>query len=211
MIKKFLPQNIKAIITTFKWTSVIFTSIVLIIFGIGLINNQKPDIELFITVVLSASIGFPLFILVVGLLRWSWDTSVTNRNFSSFPFSMLESIGFNKALRNEASRTKFVSEYYTGRINDFIVNCDVDTQYKNEYLSFKYYVNIKPVGKTEYSRIQKEFDAVNGIVDINWISKEYHYKNHRLKSEVELQTELIDFAKMIQKENIRPSEVVNRL
>nr|WP_319998892.1 hypothetical protein [uncultured Draconibacterium sp.] len=210
MIKKFIQGNKKAIKTAFKWTSLIFTSIVLIIFAIGLINNQKPDIGLFITVVLSASIGFPFFIIIVGFLRWSWDSSVSNRNFGSFPFSQLESIGFKKVTKNEESKTKFISDYYTGKIGDFIVDCDVDTQNESKQIRFKYFANIRPLGKTEYKRIQNDFKTLNGFFDFNWISKKYHYKNHQIKSISDLEKELIDFGKLIIKENIEPSDYAKR-
>jgi hypothetical protein len=210
MIDRFIRGNKKAIKTAFKWTSLIFTSIVLIIFGIGLINNQKPDIGLFVIVVLSASIGFPFFIIVVGFLRWSWDSSVTNRNFSSFPFSQLESIGFKKVTKNADSKTKFICDYYTGKIGDFIVDCDIDTQNESKQIIFKYFVNIQPLGQTEYKRIQNDFKAQNGSFDFNWISKKYHYKNHRLKSISELEKELSDFGKLIMKENIERSDYAKR-
>jgi hypothetical protein len=210
MIKRFLKGNKKAIRTAFKWTSLIITSIVLIIFGIGLINNQKPDIGLFVTVVLSALIGFPFFIILVGFLRLSWDSSVTNRNFSSFPFSQLESIGFKKVTKHTDNKTEFKCDYYTGKIGDFIVDCDVDTQNESEQIRFKFFVNIRTLGKTEYKRIQNDFKELNGFFDFNWISKKYHYKNHRVKSISELEKELIDFGKLIMMENIEPSDYAKR-
>ena len=209
MIKKFIQGNENAIKAAFTWTSLIFTTIVLIIFAIGLINNQKPDIGLFVTVVLSASIGFPFFIILMGFLRWTWDSSVTNRNFNSFPFSQLESIGFKKVNKNDVSKTTFRCEYYTGKINGFIVDCDVETQYESNYLQFKYYVVFKPL-REDYKRIKREFELENGIIDMHWISKKYHYKNHRLKSILDLEKELIDFGKMIRKENIEPSDYAKR-
>lgn len=188
----------------------IFTSIVLIIFAIGLFNNQKTDIGLFLTVILSASIGFPIFIIVVGFLRWCWDSSVTNRNLSSFPFSQLESIGFKRVTKNEDSKTKFICYYYMGNIGEFIVDCDVDTQNESKQIRFKYYINIRPLDKTDFKRIQNAFKAQNGFFDFNWISKKYHYKNHRVKSISELEKELIDFGKLIMKENIEPSDYAKR-
>ncbi len=210
MIKKFFKSNKDAIKTGFKWTSLIFTCIVLIIFSIGLIKNQKPDLGLFITVVLSASIGFPIFIIIVGFLRWSWDYSITHRNLDSFPFSQLETIGFRNVTKNEDSKTRFTSDYYTGTVNGFIVDCDVDTQNDSKHIRFKYYINIRPLGKTDFKRIQKDFEEFNGYFDFNWISKKYHYKKHRIKSVTELEKELIDFGEMILKEKIEPCEDAKR-
>lgn len=201
MLKRFIRGNRKAILTAFKWSSLVFTTIVLIIFLAGLINNQKPDPGLFITVVLTASVGLPVFIIAVGFLRWYWGSYVTDRNFGSFPFSELASIGFNKVTINE-NKTKFMCDYYTGNIDGFIVDCDVDTQHDTKYLRFKYFVKIRPLGKAGYERIQDNFKTQNADVDFNWISKKYHYKNHRIKSVKELEKELIDFAKLIKKEKI---------
>jgi hypothetical protein len=206
MIEKFLKEIKLAIKTGLKWMSIIFTSIVLILFSIGLINNQRPDLELFFMVIFSAGIGFPILVIIVGFIRWRWDYLVTNRNFNAFPFSQLDSLGFKKIIENEGSKTRFINEYYTGKINDFIIDCVVDTQNENKLLNFKYYVNIKPLNRTDFKKLEKEFRFQDGYIDFKWITKKYHYKNHRLKSVQDLEKELIDFGKMILKENIEPSD-----
>lgn len=75
---------------------------------------------------------------MVGFLRWSRDYFITRRNFSPFPFSQLESIGFKKVTKNEGSKTKFICDYYTGTVNGYIVDCDVDTQNDSKQVRFKY-------------------------------------------------------------------------
>lgn len=205
MIQLFIKENLNSIRTGFKWISFIFTTLVIIIFIINfIINGQTPDLLLFIIVILSAGIGFPIFAITVIFLRWWWDYSVIKRNFSSYPFSQLDSIGFNKIIKNKGSKTELVNEYYSGKINEFIVDCTVDTQSENKLLSFNFYVNIRPMEKSEFLRIQREFKSHNGVIDFNCVSKKYHYKNHHLKSVKELENELIDFGKMILNENIEP-------
>lgn len=210
MIRTFIKENKNAIKNGFKWMSLIFTSLVLIFFLIGFVNNQIPDLLLFIVVVLTAGVGFPILGLTFGFLRWWWDYSVTSRNFNSFPFSQLNSLGFEKIIKSKDSKTKFISEYYSGKINGFIVDCDVDTQKENEFLRFKYYANIKSLNKSDIRRLQQDFESQNGFFDFNWISKKYHYKNHRLKSAMELEKELIDFGKLLLSENIGPGDYAKR-
>jgi len=210
MIKKFLINNKLAIKNSFKWMSIILTSIVLIIFTIGFLNNQKPDLALFLTVVLSAGIGFPIFGIMVGFLKWWRDYFVTNRNFNSIPFNQLESIGFRKVVKNENSKSKFTSEYFNGKIGDFIVDCDVDTQNDHKILRFKFYSMYKPFDKDASKIIQDNFEKLNGFIDFNWITKQYHFKNHRLKTISDLKKELIEFSDLIINENISPHEIARR-
>ncbi len=210
MIRIFIKENTKAIGTGFKWMSLIFTSLVLIIFLVGLINNQKPDLLLFIVVVFSAGIGFPIFGIIVGFMRWWWDYSVTRRNFNSFPFSHLNSLSFKKVVKNKDSKTKFISEYYSGKVDRFIVDCDVETQNESNQIRFKFFINPRPLSNANLNRIENDFKAQNGYFDFNWISKKYHYKNHQLRSVSELEKELIDFGNLILNENIEPSEYPKR-
>lgn len=207
MLHKFIKENKIAIINGLKWMSISFTMfILLIIFFASYINNQKPDLLLFIIVVLTFGIVMPFFCITVVFLRWWWDNSVTRRNFNSFPFSQLSNIGFEKRIINEGSKTKFISEYYSGKINGYIVDCDVDTQNENEFLRFNFYIIVRPLEKADFKRIQQELKTQNGFFDFDWISKKYHYKKHHLISVKELEKELIDFGKLLQRENFLPSD-----
>lgn len=206
MILHFYKKNKKAIKAGFIWMSVIFTSIVIILLVIGLVNNQVPEGELFALVILFSSLGLPVFCLFIGFLRWWWDSSVTNRNFISFPFNRLEEIGFKKMIMNENSQTSFTSEYYSGKIVDFYVVCDVDTQYYNEILNFKFYIILPFFEKSEYRRINKKFTELGGTIGLHFITKKYNYKKHGLESVVDLKEQLTEFANTIKMENIKPIE-----
>lgn len=206
MIYTFIKQNKKAIKYGFLWMSIIFTSIVLITSIIEFVNNQKPDLTTYSVVFLIAAIGFPVFILTIGFVRWCWDYKITKRNFSSFPFSQLNVLGFELKIKNESNKTKYSSIYYSGYIERFTVDCDVDTQNENKLIRFKYYVKNIPQDKVDFKTIQHELKDNNGFFDFGWITKTYHYKNHQLQSVNELEKELIDFGKLILKVHIQPSE-----
>lgn len=206
MIYTFIKQNKKAIKYGFLWMSIIFTSIVLITLIIEFVNNQKPDLTTYSVVFLIAALGFPVFILTIGFVRWYWDFKFTNRNFSSFPFSQLNVLGFELKIKNKGSKTQYTSIYYSGIIDGFIVDCDVETQNENKLIRFKYYVKNIPQDKVDFKKIQHELKDNNGFFDFGWITKTYHYKNHQLQSVYELEQELIDFGKLILKVHIQPSE-----
>lgn len=201
MIETFLNKNKLAVKAGLIGMSIIFTSLVLIIFLIGYFNGQKPDLELFLTVVLCAAVGFPLFAMTVGFLRWWWDYSVINRNFNSFPFNELASIGFEKSMRNKNSKSKFTSEFYTRNLNGFIVDCEVDTQHEPGKLVFKIYVKTKHVDKSKYREIETTLSKKNGFFDFDFIGKKYHYKRHQLQSIKQLDQELHDFVGIIKSED----------
>jgi hypothetical protein len=207
MIKLFFIENIKAIKTGFKWMSLIFTSLVLIIFFIAFINNQKPDLELFIIMILSSGIGFPIFGTAVGFLRWWWDYSVIRRNFQSFPFNKLQEIGFKEEVLNKNSKGKFTKLFYTGMIDKFIVDCSIETQNYSKFLIFKFYINVNQITNNDYKRINTLITKENGLLDFNWIGKKYHYKKHGIKSISELQNELEKFSRLILEENFEPFKI----
>ena len=201
MIKTFLNRNKLAVKTGLTWMSIIFTSLVLMIFLIGYLNGQKPSSELFLTVVLSAAVGFPVFAITVGFLRWWWDYSVINRNFNSYPFDELSSIGFEKSLRNENSKSKFTSEFYTRNLDGFKVDCEVNTQHEPNELVFKIYVNAKQIDKSTFREIENKLFEKNGFFDFDFIGKKYHYKRHQLQSIKQLDQELHDFISTIKSED----------
>jgi hypothetical protein len=209
MIRIFLKENKKAIKTGFKWMSLIFTSLVLIIFLLGFIHNQKPDLELFIIVILSAGVGFPIYLIFVVFLRWRWDYSVIHRNYHSVPFNQLRDIGFNEEILNENSKWKFTKKYLTGMINDFIVDCDINTQEYSKYLIFKFYINHKRITKEDYKRIRNLISKQNGLIDFNWIGKKYHYKKHGLITISDLEKELFEFGDLILSEKIEAFKLPN--
>jgi hypothetical protein len=210
MIKLFIKKNRKAVITGYKWMSVIFTSLVLIVFFIMYLKNVKPDIVLFFTVVLFTVFIIPFIITVFAFLRWWWDYSVTSKCFNSIPFNKLDSIGFKKKTLNEGSKSKFICEYYTAMINDFIVDCDVDTQNDHKNLRFKFYLQGRQIEKEDFKRIKNSIEEQNGFFDFYSVFKKYHYKKHKLTSINQLETELIEFSKLLINLNLKPDIIARR-
>lgn len=209
MIKTFLNHNKLAVKTGLTWMSIIFTSLVLIIFLIGYLNGQKPDLELFLTVILCAAVAFPIFAVTVGFSRWWWDYSIIKRNFNSYPFNELASIGFEKSLKNQNSKSKFTSEFYTTNLNGFRVDCEVNTQHEPNDLVFKIYVNTKRIDKSTFREIENRLSEKNGFFDFDFIGKKYHYKRHQLQSIKQLDQELHDFINTIKSEDFH-SKIASR-
>ena len=208
MIRKFVDLNKVALKASFLWTSFILTMIVLVIFLIAYFKGNLPELDLFIAVLLGAGIVFPAFIVLVGYLRWLWDYSIFRRNFNSKPFNLIDRLGFERTIKK--SKWNFSLEYFTGHINGFIVDSEVETQYENKFVRFKFYVKPRKYEKSEFKEIQKRLTDRDGCFYFDTIIKRFHYKNHRLKTVDELERELIAFSELIKREKIEPSEFANR-
>lgn len=208
MIRKFINLNKVALKTGFFWTSFIFTLIILVIFSISYFNGNLPEKDLFILVLLGASIGSPTCITLFAFLRWVWDYSIFKRNFNSLPFNQIDTIGFKK--KEKISKWNFSIEYFTGEINGFIVDSDIDTQNESKHVRFKFYVKPMQFEKQEYKQIQKKLSENNGCLYFDTVIKRFHFKNHRLRSISDLESELIKFSNLIKHEKIEPSEFANR-
>jgi hypothetical protein len=210
MLRLLLNKNKRAIKSGFILTSIIFTLIALVLLTVGFLKGQIPSLKLFLAIIIGFSAGFPAVFTSIVILRIWWDHFIAMRNFSSFPFDDLMSIRFKKMTKNENNKWHFTSEFYTGMINDFIVDCDVDTQNDHNRIRFKFYTNHKPMDKAELDQFQNALANADGSMNFNTITKKFHFKNHKLKSILDLKTELINFAKIIESKNIIPSEVAWR-
>ena len=200
-------MNRRAIKNGFVFVSIFFTSFALILLAIGFFKGQVPELGLFLSIIVGASVVFPIIITSIGLLKGWLDYSVTTKNFNSYPFSNLIDIGFKKMIKNENSKWNLTSEFYNGMVNDFIVDCDVDTQNDYKSVRFIFYINHEPMDKAELNEFEQVLTKANGSMKFTTISKKFHYKNHGLKSISDLKVELANFVKIIKSKNIMPSEV----
>ena len=196
-----IEQNKNAIIAGLKWLSIIFTSVFcLLIITLYLVGTPLPNYKIIILILLCVSIIMPIVCISFPLLKWKWDMYVTRRNFASKPFNQLEEIGFKKKTLHEGSRTSFISECYSGIIEDFRVVGLVETQYENEYINFHFYIN-----ETQYHTIDfKNLKANEARYNYNSISKKYHFKKHQHSSIEDLKFDLEQFALFIKLEKFIP-------
>lgn len=203
-MKEFFQLNWSKLVFAFKFTSGVFLTLVLIIFGIGYSTGQLPDFTLFLTVILSAGIGMPIFILLIGTLRGTWDLHKRRKAFSTYPFSALLNYGFKEQLKYDNNKWRFSEPTLIGQIDNFQIIAKVDTQHEVDIIKFQALTEIDLRGIDEEKRLTRKFSTDDIYLDVQGVSKRISVKNHRIKDLKELSNELSRFIQTIKQENFKP-------
>ena len=203
-MKEFLVLNKSKLTFAFSFTSMIFTGLVVIIFVVGYFYGQVPALYLFITVILGAGIGMPLFILLVAIMRGTWDLHKRRNAFNRKPFSELLNYGFSEQLKNENNRWHFTEPVLMGNIGNFQILAEVDTKYAPDVIRFQALTKIEVLGKGEVDRLSRKFSQDDIELDFEGVTKKISIKNERLNSVHELIEELNRFIGTIKNEKFKP-------
>jgi hypothetical protein len=199
MINKFIKYNKKQILFGFKLCAVLFFIFSLILVWIASLSEKSPpDLKTSIIVVIVSVTIAPLFIMTLGYLRWIWDDYVINRNLKSYPFDSLSDLGFSIEMKNINNKWHFTQDIFTGKIDDFNVECIVDNN-DPKYIRFKFEIKDWILTRKQYRQLWDDFKKEKGVFDFNGISKKYHRKKHKLRDIDDLKNDLNDFAKFIRK------------
>ena len=204
MIRKFLELNKVALKTAFFGTSIVLTFIILVIFSISYFKGNIPEKDMLIVLLLTTSIVFPVFIVLLAFLGWLREYVIFNRNFGSIPFNQVEKVGFEKTVKK--SRWNFQVEYFSGIINEYITDCNSESK----YVLFKFYIKTRQFEKADFKEIQKKLKENDGYFYFDSIIRRFRIKSHELKSITELETELIKFTDILKHEKLEPSTIANR-
>lgn len=205
-MKEFFQLNKTKIVFAFKFTSVLFLALVLIAFGIGYLNGQVPELTLFLTVIFGAGIGMPLFILLVGTVRGTWDLHKRRKAFSTHPFSELLNHGFREQMKNDKNKWQFCEPFLTGQIDNFEIIAEVDTQHEPDIIKFQALTEVEVIGKDEVRRLTRKFSTDDIDLDFQGVSKRISVKKHRMNNVTELSNELSRFIRTINQENFKPKK-----
>ena len=206
-MKEFLKLNRKKLKFAFGLTFITFTVIVLGIFLYSYVQGLGPESTLFITVILGFGIGLPFFIFLVSTIRGSWDLRKRRSAFNQEPFLDLLHHGFSEHMKNENNRWKFVEPVLRGKVDDYQIVAEVNTQFAPDVIRFQALTEIHVISKDEIKRLSKKF-AIQGIeLDYEGVTKMISVKKHRLKSGVDLITELNHFIFTIKSEKFKPLKI----
>lgn len=201
---EFLKLNKSKLGFAFKVSSIVFLSLVLIIFSIGYLNGQVPELSLLVTVILGASIGMPTFILFIGIIRGTWDLHKRRKAFNSHPFSELLNHGFTEQIKNEKNRWQFSEPILIGEIENFRILAEVDTQHAPDIIRFQALTEVGVIGKEEVHRLIRKFSSDDIELDFDGITKKISASKHRMNTVDELTAELARFIRTLIQENFKP-------
>ena len=118
----FISLNKSKLKFAFSATSLILLGLVSVILIIAYFSNGQPGIELLMTILLTAGVGFPIFIVLIAYLTWLYRRSLRRKLFAKAPFNQLENIGFSKSYLNIDTKWHFTEEIKEKIINSVTYN-----------------------------------------------------------------------------------------
>jgi hypothetical protein len=199
-MNEFLKLNRHKIKFGLKWTSVIFTTIVLALLSWGIFRGQIPGWSLVLTVVLTAGIVFPFFIITLGTLQEFFVYRRTMRILDSYPFSELTKFGFRKDFANENSKWTLTQLKLKGHFNDYPMQAEL------EHSIFKIvaFVNLDRVTQDHIRRLKQ--DLGDERIEMDWlgISLRYDTSREQVTSFEQMSYDLKRLIDYLNTEQLRP-------
>jgi len=199
-MKEFIALNKQKIIFGLRWSSIIFTTIVLIAFAWGKFNGQVPTIELFVSILLVAGIVFPLFIITLGVLQDYSEYKRIDKILNTYPYSDLVNNGFKRIPTNQNSKWMLSKVMLRGHFNSYPVDCEVE----NGILKIIALVNRDNFKKEHMEKLKKDFGSKKVAYDSLGIAMGYNVKKERLTAFEQLKGDLDKFVQFFKKEGLEP-------
>lgn len=207
MMTKFLELNNHKLKFAFLFISITFTSIVVMAILASIFNGNGPiDRLIVVTVLLTASIGFPSFI--VGLVCLIWFNKARNRHraFQKDPFDKLDRLGFKTVLTYEKTKWYFTEEIKEAEIHGYRVHCDVqrETPKKIDFIA-----HVIPINMTReiFKKLEKEFKNEDIYFDFDGcLRKIYSLKNTTGLTIENLNDDLKNFVELLRSKGFEPKQ-----
>ena len=202
---KFLELNRWKLRFAFTTASLILMVPLSVIWIVAYINESLPDLQLVATIVFTAGVAFPTFILLLGYLTWLQKTIIRKKALSKVPFNQIESLGFYTSLINEQTKWHMTEEINQGMINGFILRFDIAPD-KSHIIQVEAPVEWQQIDKRKYNRLSKKFKRFNIEFRIGSLVKQYNTRRITVRSIVELQKDLEHFTEILEIEGFRPKK-----
>ncbi|HOI00810.1 MAG TPA: hypothetical protein PLE85_09765 [Bacteroidales bacterium] len=197
----FLINNRQKLGFAFKVISLIFlTTIATIILIMGFFKNQIPDIGLLLTIILSAGLVLPIFIIGLAYLKWLNRTRIRKRIYSTSPLDRLEEIGFTKLLINSNTKWYFTEEIKSGQINDFQVLCNGAPR----IIEFTALTEPLCLDQNEYKDLKARLKQDSLYPNFEGITKQYCLGQLRVLSIEQIKLDLEQLTDILKREEIKP-------
>lgn len=203
-MKSFLDINRQKLLFGLKATSLTFTIIVLVIFTIlGLTNNEYPNLLLFVSVLVVASIAFPIFIIGLAYIEWLSKRRIRNKAYNQQPFDELDKIGFTVSYLNDQSKWYFTEETKEISINNYLIQCDIRRESPNT-IEFKAFVKHSTIEKERFKTLEAKFKSEEIYFDFGGLVKKYNIKEVKNLTIEQVKTDLTQFVQTLKREEFEP-------
>jgi hypothetical protein len=202
-MKKFLQLNKHKLKFAFKVSSLVFVSLVSIVFIIVSITSGIPDYSLIIIVILTAGIAFPCFTLFISYLAWYYKRWAKEKAFATPPFNELHVFGFTDKLQGEKTKWAFTEMVKGGAIHGFDMIADVLYNERN-IIEVRAFTTWRQLDTMEYKRLSREFEEYNIEFDIGCFVKKYNIKRMSHLTINDLKRDLEEFTMLLKQNGFVP-------
>jgi|GEM_PF-763360 len=192
----FLELNRHKLKFAFTATSIIFFTIALILLLIAYSKGQLPDTTMLVAILLTAAVGFPLFVIAVAYLEWLSKRKVRRRGFSVQPFDQLDKIGITKSFLNNKSKWFFTEEIKQGIVNGIWIECDI-TREDSKTIYFTALVKPKPIDKAARIQLEQQLKKQNIVLDLEASAILYDLTRPSVSTIQQVESDLIKFTKLL--------------
>ncbi len=201
----FLELNRQKLKPSFIRIALVLLGLVFVISLIAfLTSGNLPSGQLLFSIILTAGVGFPLFILLLGSLTWLLNHKSRQSAFSKTPFDQIENIGFYRSYKGDTSKWSFTDEIKEGKLNGFTLKMDISKEKGRHFLEFDIPVEWKKIDKSEFNRLTEKFKQYNAEFRIGSIAKQYDIRQHTLQTVSDLKTDLLLFTTLVKEEGFEP-------
>lgn len=202
-MRKFIDLNRIKLKFAFRVSSLATLGLVSIFLAIAFFNNSFPDTALLLTIVFTAGIVFPLFILFLSYLTWMYRSNTRKKVLSKTPFDQIKTIGFDKSLSNVHSKWSFTEEVLLGRVSGFTLICDI-SQEKPHTIEFEAPVEWRQLDESSYRLLSERFERDDIELRVGSIVKLYNTKRQAVSTIHNLKSGLEQFTNLLKQEGFLP-------
>lgn len=200
----FLQLNKEKLRAIFFRLSFALFGAVSIVFLIAYLTGNLPNVQLLFYILVITSIGFPIFVILLGYIVWFINRTARQRTFSKAPFNDIEKIGFHKAYLDESSKWALTEEIKESKLNGFALRMNLSKEKGYHFIEFDIPVERKKLEKSEYDSLTKKFKQHNAEFRIGSIVKLYDTRQQISQTVSDIKQDLELFTTLLKQEGFKP-------
>ncbi|MFC4263962.1 hypothetical protein ACFOWM_13795 [Ferruginibacter yonginensis] len=200
----FLQLNKEKLRAIFFRLSFALLGVVSIVFLIAYLTCNLPDGQLLFYILLTTTIGVPIFIMLVGYIVWFINLRARQKTFSKVPFNDIEKIGFHKAYLDESSKWVLTEEIKEGKLNGFALRMNLSKEKGYHFIEFDIPVEWRKLEKSEYKSLTEKFKQHNVEFRIGSMVKLYDTRQQILQAVSDIKEDLELFTTLLRQEGFEP-------
>ncbi|MBO0931368.1 hypothetical protein [Fibrella aquatilis] len=198
MLKEFIEFNKDKYLLMLKWTSAIFTILTISGFAVGFFYGYRPKYELFLAILFSISIFFPIFTITIGTLKEFQTYRKSRMALSKYPFNELTKHGFSEIYTHKDSKWNYTQFGLIGELDSYSMICHVN----NSVVYIMILTNMAKIRREHRKKISAEFGRWK--IEYHWhgITIPYRTSNKKNISSNEVLNDITRLVELLKREGL---------